>query len=439
MKKVLVTVLIVGAFLSSCKKEDKPAFDKSPDERLKETLDAYQTQLSGAQNGWKGFITPDSGKGAIYSFYFKFNNANRVTMLSDFDALSAVTPKESSYRLKALQQPSLLFDTYSYLHVLSDPDETVSGGGRGAGLLSDFEFYFDSVATDTIRLIGRLHGSKMIFIKATQAEEDAYNSGRLAAGLDISKILTYFKRLTIGSKLYDIKIDPLTRQFVFSWLDASGNLLTFTTGYYFGPGGIIFTTPLTNGAQIISGFDNMTWNQATGTLNLTVGSSAATITGVVVPLKVDAGAPARWYNYAINNGNTYWISLGFHVNGVDDGLGLQSLTSGTATYYGLFYWPRVNTSNDAFGPFFLNATQDSLVIAYVNAPGLPNFTADGRAIFVNLGDYGPPNFLDYPTAGPAALAKVLLYNPSGYYFVQTSGTTYDMVGAADGKAWISWQ
>jgi len=38
---------------------------------------------------------------STYSFYFKFNNANRVVMLSDFDSLSAVTPKESSYRLKA--------------------------------------------------------------------------------------------------------------------------------------------------------------------------------------------------------------------------------------------------------------------------------------------------------------------------------------------------
>ena len=128
MKKVLIIVFIITACLSSCKKADKPAFDKSADERLNETLAAYQTQLSGAQNGWKGFIATDSGRGSTYSFYFKFNNANRVVMLSDFDSVSAVTPKESSYRLKALQQPSLLFDTYSYLHVLSDPDETVNGG-----------------------------------------------------------------------------------------------------------------------------------------------------------------------------------------------------------------------------------------------------------------------------------------------------------------------
>ena len=53
MKKVLIFSLIIVAALSSCKKDDKSVFDKSPDERLKEKLDAYQAQLSGAQNGWK--------------------------------------------------------------------------------------------------------------------------------------------------------------------------------------------------------------------------------------------------------------------------------------------------------------------------------------------------------------------------------------------------
>src|SRR5204862_5715275 len=98
-----------------------------------------------------------------------------------------------------LQQPSLLFDTYSYLHVLADPNPDVNGGTVGGGLFSDFEFYFDSNSADTIQLVGRLNGSKMSLVKATPAEENAYNSGQLAAGLNINKILTYFKRLTIGT------------------------------------------------------------------------------------------------------------------------------------------------------------------------------------------------------------------------------------------------
>lgn len=434
MKRILLLGVIVTMILSSCKKDEDPAFDKSADERITEQLNAYQAQLSGAANGWKGLITTNGGNGSIYSFYFKFNDQNRVSMLSDFDSSSAVTLKESSYRLKALQQPSLIFDTYSYLHVLADPDGAVNGGNDGAGLLSDFEFYFDSSSADTIRLVGRFNGSKLALVRATQAEENAYTSGQLAAGLNINKILTYFKRLTLGTQLYDISIEPVSRQFVFSWLDGSGNLQSFTTQYYFVSGGIVFTTPFVNGPQTITGFNNITWTAATETISLTVNGAPATIVGIVVPLKVDTGAPRRWWNYGVTN-DSYWISeKGFHVNGVDDAFGIRSLTSGGARYYFLIYWPDYDPGvNDVFAPIFLNAAGTGLELLYGTAP-VPSFTSDGRVIFNQLGNYGP-----YPGTGPAGQTRALLYNASGYYFVQTSATTYDMVSASNGKSWISWE
>ncbi len=439
MKKIFIIILIAITGLSSCKKEDKPVFEKSPDERLSEALAAYQAQLLSAQNGWKGFIKTDSGRGSTYSFYFKFNNENRVVMLSDFDSSSAVTLKESSYRLKALQQPSLIFDTYSYLHVLSDPNETVSGGPRGAGLLSDFEFYFDTLSTDTINLIGRFNGSKLTLVRATQVEEEAYNTGQLAGGLLINKILTYFKRLTIGSQLYDVKIDPVNRQFTFSWLDANGTYYTFTTGYYLLAGGVIFSTPFVNGNQAISGFNNITWTPATETINLTVNGTAATITGIVTPLKVDVNAPRRWWQYAVDN-EGYWISItGFHVNGVDDAFGVRTLQTDTSQYYSLFYWPGIQPqfgpSFDVFGPFYYVPSSNSLDLIYGTAHNL-KFFPDGRVVFNYLGDLtiGP-----YPNNGPAALSRNQLYNSRGFYFVQTSATSYDMVSASDGKSWITWE
>jgi hypothetical protein len=439
MKRFLILSFVIVTAIASCKKEDDPVFDKSPDERLKETLDAYQAQLSGAQNGWKALLKTAGGNGSTHSFFFKFNDANRVVMLSDFDSLSAVTIKESSYRLKALQQPSLLFDTYSYLHVLSDPDNTVNGGIRGGGLLSDFEFYFDSTSVDTVKLVGRVNGSRLVLVRATPAEEAAYTSGQLAAGLSLNKILTYFKRLTIGSQLYDVKIDPINKQFVFSWLDGSGNLQTFVTGYYLVAGGVVFTTPLINGTQTITGFNNISWDQASETVSLTAANIAATVKGVVVPLKVDIGAPERWWNYAFNNRNSwgdfFWFSeKGFHVNGVDDAFGVRSLTSGTSIYLFLIYYPEFDPGNDAFGPLFLNAAGTAFQLPFGATAPVPNFTTDGRAIFQYLGDYGP-----YPNTGPAGQSRALLYNASGYYFVQTGPATYDMVSAANGRSWINWE
>ena len=429
----------MASIFSACKKSNDYVFKQSPDDRINAALASYQSTLTGAANGWKAFITVKGDSGGTYSFYFKFTSDNRVKMFSDFDSTSAVTLQESSYRLKAEQQPTLIFDTYSYVHVLADPNEAtsivqsnVNGGPVGQGLLSDFEFIFDSakIKADTIELTGKVNHSKLILIRATQAEEDAFNGGALEPGLSIYKILTYFKRLTIGSQKYDIRIDRLNRKFIFNWVDGGGTLLTFTTGYYFITGGIIFNTPLVNGTQIIPGFSNMIWNPATGTINLTAGGAAATLTSTIFPLKMDVGAPRRWWNYAITNGNEYWRSgNGFHVNGVEDAFGITTLPG----YAYLIYYPGYDTGNDLFAPVFVNAAGTGLEILYGAAPATPTFTSDGRAIFVELGTYGT-----YPATGPAALTRAKLYNSSGYYFVQTSAKSYDMVSAADGKAWITW-
>ena len=126
MKKVLLLLFTTVFIISACRKSNDYVFKQSPDDRLNATLASYQSTLAGATNGWKAFITVRGDTGGTYSFYFKFTNENRVSMFSDFDSVSAVTSQESSYRLKAEQQPTLIFDTYSYVHVLADPNEATS-------------------------------------------------------------------------------------------------------------------------------------------------------------------------------------------------------------------------------------------------------------------------------------------------------------------------
>src|SRR4051812_12260494 len=138
MKKIFIYTIVVIIGFSGCNKKEDTVFDKSIDVRLNEKLAADQKALTGAPYGWKGLIYPAGLKGGVVAFYFKFDTSNRVEMFSDFDPASAITPMTASYRLKALQQPSLLFDTYSYVHVLADPDGSVNGGDYGGGLGSDF-------------------------------------------------------------------------------------------------------------------------------------------------------------------------------------------------------------------------------------------------------------------------------------------------------------
>src|SRR3954464_6059448 len=116
-KNTIYLILAILAFSACSKKDSNRIFTESADERLNKALTDYQNQLAGALNGWKAVVYPAGG--GAYSFYFKFNNQNRVVMYSHFDTTTAAASRESSYRLKALQQPSLLFDTYSYLHLLA--------------------------------------------------------------------------------------------------------------------------------------------------------------------------------------------------------------------------------------------------------------------------------------------------------------------------------
>ena len=428
IKNILVILLLSTAVLTSCKKDDKSLFDKSPDDRLNEALAAYQAKLTGATNGWKGFVYPKSG--GVYTFYFKFNDANRVNILSSFDSASSVTLKESSYRLKALQQPSLLFDTYSYLHVLADPNENVNGGPRGVGLQSDFEFYFDSSSADTINLVGRFNGSKATLIRATPEEAAGFINGQLATGFLLNKIQTYFERLTIGSEKFDFHIDPSAR--TLSFADATGNLLdtVLTTRYYMTFGGIGFVKPITVGNQNITGLTNITYNSAGQTISCTLNNAAATISNVTVPLKVDVNAPTRWWNAAVSS-SSYWISLrGFHINGVDDAYSLSSVSG----YSFLYYEPKYGTYNGVNYDLFAPIVNDSLNYGAAYIP--PTFTANGRIIYKLYGVLGtvPSNQSIVFNNISAKLA-----DRNGWYLVQTSESIYDMVSSFDEKSWINWQ
>jgi hypothetical protein len=426
----LSITLLTG--LWSCKNEEA-VFEKTADERLNEALATYQKDLSSAEFGWKGIIYP--GAGGSYSFYFKFNDQNRVVMYSDFDKTSAVTAKESSYRLKAIQQPSLIFDTYSYLHVLADPDGSVNGGGYGEGLKSDFEFTFQSDSTGIITLIGTKNQSKLILTKATQEESVAYGNGGLGKSLlfsNIANYLTYFKRITIGGITYEISVNQNTRKITLNWLVGT-TVNSFTTDYYYSSVGVSFVTPFVNGSQTINGFTNITWDATKLSLGLTAAGSAVTVVEAAKPLKIDVAAPRRWFQAPIEVGG-YWQSWdGFHANGVDDAFKVNNMKVGTDYYYYYFYWPQFGSNYDAFGPAFVR--DNSLALIFADAPNSPpTFTTDGRVVFSNGGTLGT-----YPTDQPAAISsRNQLYDTSGYYLVQITENAYDMVSAKDGKTWISW-
>ena len=182
MKKILTYFFSAVMLLSitSCKDDDKYLFGEGPDERLEKKLAEYQNLLCNAPNGWMVMVgTKNTGdNGGAYRLYMKFTQDNHVTMYSDKDDTQAVTPKTSSYRLKSMLVPTLMFDTYNYLHELADTDAAISGGTAGNGLLSDFDFnLINEPDGDKIVAVGRKNSCPIVMRKATAEEEAAITGG----------------------------------------------------------------------------------------------------------------------------------------------------------------------------------------------------------------------------------------------------------------------
>ena len=209
MKKITIYICVV-LLVAACNKE-KAAFNKDVDDRINEQLGNYESVITGSANGWTA--TLETRLGSTYSFYFRFNDNNRVFMFCDFDSTTAGIQKESSFRLKSLQQPCLIFDTYSYIHMLADPDASVNGGYYGGGLISDFEFSIDTCTADSILLTGRFNGSKAIMRKASVQDRTAWENKQVRSSItglqNLGRILNYFKRLTYNGTEYEIQINTI--------------------------------------------------------------------------------------------------------------------------------------------------------------------------------------------------------------------------------------
>ncbi|OQP51857.1 hypothetical protein A4H97_27020 [Niastella yeongjuensis] len=446
MNKKLLYYILALSLVASCKREEDHVFDKSPDDRLNETLKTYQTAMTSSQYGWNGNL--HTADGTLYRFYFSFNDSNRVQMLGDFDSTSGSLLAESSYRLKALQQPSLIFDTYSYLHQLSDPDGSVNGGPDGVGLKADFEFAIDSVSADSISLTGRFNGSRLTMKKATQADRAIWTSKQVGNGVvnfkNYWKFLSYWKRLNYRNVDYELQFDSSVKKVTVSW--GTGNQAqSATREYYFWANGVYFLDPIVNGSVSIPGFsitgftnDVLAANQL---MNVTVNGTPSTIKGAagsnVVPINPDVkNAVVRWRSQAQSTGN-YWISFnGFHKNGVEDAFDINSLRNDSALFYYLLYSPN-SRGSDGFLNIYLDTASNPPGLIAINGSWAKRIS-DNAGLTTITEDSVYSEF-PWPASGPAADTRNQLFSGTGrYYFVQSSAISYDMVSKDDPTTWITW-
>ncbi len=431
MRKLLFAGFAILLGFSSCNQDDEalPAGER-PDERLDATLVEYKARLVGAEYGWKGIL--HTREGGTYSFYFKFSNEDRVRMYSDIDATTASVPMESSYRLKAMQRPSLLFDTYSYIHLLADPDPSKSGGITGFGKVSDFQFSFDSVAENSISLVGNFNESELQLVEASQEEAQNFISEVAETRLafeQINNFKTYFKRLTLGETTVDLSVNTNFREITFSRFTGN-SISTFSTNYYYVRNGVALIDPYNAEGISISSLSGLMYDEAESVIEFSEGGNVGTIASVTQPIAIDLNAARRFWTSPPNG--AYWVSdNGFTVEGEPDALGVGAMEQFAFSTF----WPQFGTSEgttyDLFG--FIIEGPGGLVIS--SGPAfVPQFTNNGLLILQYLGVLGEI----LPEDEPIFWATTeILADPDGFYVIQTSEQTYDLVSADGATKWIS--
>lgn len=420
MKKHLLYLFFFTLALGSCKKDKTEPILGNVDERLSETLTAYQKQLAGAQFGWKGYLLTDSK--VLATFLFSFTDKNRTTMSADY----AQTPKESSYRLKALQRPTLLFDSYSTLHLIADPTSSVIGGETGAGYYSDFEFAFLSSSADTIKLEGTFNKSKLILVRSKSAAD---NTSAFTAPanmlITLSKLRTYFKQSVIGGINCEVKIDPNRRIFGFNYLDEAGVLKSSSSNYFVSGTSLVLFEPITIGSTTITGLSGVTFDASTGFISAsTSGGTALQIKEAIAPIGYDKNvAPA--FLATGRPRSSWWESYnGFTVDGIVDAYGINTIPNFTDLDY---YVTGANKGN--FVCFTgANFPYSSKITSTISANGFLLNTISSivgtttNASAKTIIDKTTQNFID----------------PQGFYVIKV-GSGFDLVSVKDARSWITFQ
>ncbi|MVZ66247.1 DUF4302 domain-containing protein [Sphingobacterium sp. DK4209] len=234
MKSIIYYIaLFCFAFLFSCtKSNDVELINGDPKERINDTINMVKSALVDAPNGWKAYVSTDVGK--EFGFYMTFAENDRLKMYADINDDAAITSKESTYRVRQIMAATLVFDTYSYITTLQDPNGAVNGGKNGVGLGSDVEFEYRYMRGDSIVFQGRKFDEPLVLVKASEAEKKKFEAADYLK--TIQKItqdlgLLSSQVVDINGKKYNVSINRSSKMVTLIHITSDGKS-EIINGYY---------------------------------------------------------------------------------------------------------------------------------------------------------------------------------------------------------------
>mgnify|MGYP003575294447 CR=1 FL=1 len=154
----IITVFLLLTAYGCTRTEYDSIFSETQDTRITKALDKIQADILSSPYGWNAILTASDSL-SQYGYWFKFYDSNRVVSRT-------TNPKAftSSYRLKMILQPEIIFDTHSYIHQDVDRNNTKT----------DFEFEVRSSNSDSISLVGRFNKSILMLYKADAGDSASF-------------------------------------------------------------------------------------------------------------------------------------------------------------------------------------------------------------------------------------------------------------------------
>ncbi len=320
MKKIIYSLLMILA-VASCVDQDSLIYEQKPDERIQAVLDEYNEIIRSSKNGW--LLALETGAKGGVNHWVNFTGENTCEMLSDAENISstkfpntATVVSPSSWRLKSVETPILIFDTYNYMHMLADPTASISGASaNGTGLSTDFEFVLGKYDADAkeLSLKGRFNkvAAKMIAVDA--AQEEAIRAGGLKTMNDNFEALAgplKYPVFELNSKKVDVQLSG--RDLGIKYLDENEEIVSASSAGYLSLKGleseqvsdlILFDTLSYNGNPISK------IETSNGKLFAVIGGSQYEIFDNGVPALPFRFGPGKDYNVFTVNATTLGASL----------------------------------------------------------------------------------------------------------------------------------